>query len=172
MAHTSAKVADGKPVAGHSPMEVDQALSDRSLPEAHILDICALANFPPSPETKNKKTPNNTSANDPLFDSRPSCLNLVFTNPHPPPTSPLLPLLKDHQALPLSSCKQPPSVNQPHPYPNSKTKSQPPPDKTTKPVKVPPNPPTLSPTSPTSKSNPNSPLTTLCESLTGATAQK
>ena len=53
MVHTSAKAADGKPVAGRSPMEVDQALRDRSLPEAHILAICALMNSPPSPETKN-----------------------------------------------------------------------------------------------------------------------
>ena len=106
MAHTSVKAADGKPIAGRSPMEVDQALRDHSLPEAHFLAICALADSPPSPETKNKKTPNNTSADDPLFDSCPSCLNLIFDNMPPSPTSPLLPLLKDLQALPISSFEQ------------------------------------------------------------------
>ena len=49
-----AEAADGKPISGRSPEEVEQALRDSSLPEEHILAICTLAE-PSPPNQKNNK---------------------------------------------------------------------------------------------------------------------
>ena len=59
-----------------------------------------------------------------------------------------------------------------NPCPNSKTKGQPFPEKTTQPVQESPNPPFLSLTSPTSKSDPNLPFTNLCKSPHGSHGPK
>ena len=117
--------------------------------------------FPPPQKINNK------SANDPLFDSGPSCLNPVFANTPPltnlssPPSSQIPPSPSFPPLRTTSQCQKL------HPYPNSKTNYQPLPDKKPKLVKEPPAPPTLTLTSPTSKSDPNSPLTTICKSPHG-----
>ena len=85
MAHTRAKAADGKPVAGRSPTEVDQAFHDRSLPEEHNIAICALANSPKPHELKKLKNP---SSQDPRHSTSLSPPTLAFLNP---PLSPILP---------------------------------------------------------------------------------
>ena len=88
MAHTGAKDADGKPVARHSPKEFNQALRKSSLPEDHIISICALANSPNPRKSKNNKTNKNPSPQDPRHSASILPPTLTFPEPHISPIFP------------------------------------------------------------------------------------
>ena len=88
MAHTGAKDADGKPVARHSPKEFNQALRKSSLPEDHIISICALSNSPIPRKSKNNKTNKNPSPQDPRHSASILPPTLTFPEPHISPIFP------------------------------------------------------------------------------------
>ena len=105
MAHTHKKSANGKPIDGCSLMEVHQALQELSLPEDHILAICALANPPKPYEPTNKKTNKNPTAQDPRHSSSLSPISLALSSPSflPFTSSPSKPSLNPYLSLPSST---------------------------------------------------------------------
>ena len=111
----------------------------------------------PCPNSKNSSQPNPAEKTHSEKDHQtppipPSPSPMIKANPKPPSINPIESPHGSH------------GPEQGNPCPSSKTKSHPPSEKTTQPVKDPSNPPKLPRTPSSSKSDINSPFVTLCES--------